>query len=348
MARWKTNLIAVCAAAALVAGAVRAQAEEIVNINSSGGVLDDVFRKVMWDPFTKATGIRVVASAPVDNAKLRAMVMSGNTEWDITEIDGGDFPRGIKEGLLEKLDLSQLPVDQLAKGAVNDYGVWDGPYSTVLTWNTDVWPMSGKHPTTMMDLWNQTDFPGPRCIRNVATDDLEIGALHAGAPRDKVYPIDLAAAYRELDVLKKNVAVWWTTGAQSVQVLINRDCVMGIAWNGRPFQLIVKNDAHLGVAWDDALMHLSWWVIPKGAKHKDAAMKLIAWMQDPQRQADAAKETGYAGGNKQTIEHLPDNVKQFLATSPEHLAESVITSDEWWDANGLVEMKKFTGWMIRQ
>src|ERR1700693_2112061 len=73
----------------VVAGSVgatttaRAQ-EQVVYINSSGGVLDDINRKIHWDPFTQATGIKVVASAPVDNAKLKAMVTSGNVEWDIT------------------------------------------------------------------------------------------------------------------------------------------------------------------------------------------------------------------------------------------------------------------------
>src|SRR5438034_10250359 len=95
---------------ALAAAFLPARAQEqVVYINSSGGVLDDINRKIHWDPFTKATGIKVVNSAPVDQAKLKAMVTSGNAEWDITEIDDGDFLRAAKDGLLEKLDLSKLP-----------------------------------------------------------------------------------------------------------------------------------------------------------------------------------------------------------------------------------------------
>ena len=340
-----STLIAAINIAALTATPAKAQ-DQVVYINSSGGVLDDINRKIHWDPFTQATGIKVVASAPVDNAKLKAMVTSGNAEWDVTEIDDGDFLRAGKEGLLAKLDLSKLPTADLPKEAVNEYGVWDGPYSTILTWNTDIFPLSGKHPTSLMDLWNQKDFPGPRCLWKDALDNLELGAMHAGVPRDKIYPIDQDAAYKELDKIKKDVGVWWTTGAQSVQAVVNKDCVMGTAWNGRPYQLIVKDKAPLGVAWDDAILRTSWWAIPKGAKHFDNAMKLIAWMQDPNRQAEQAKLSGYAGGNKGVAELLPENVQQYLATSPTHLATTLVVDDNWWEANGPAAEKRFTGWVI--
>jgi putative spermidine/putrescine transport system substrate-binding protein len=338
--------IAAAGMTALVPGAARG--DQVVYINSSGGVLDDVNRKIYWDPFTQATGIKVIASAPVDNAKLKAMVANNNVEWDVTELDGGDFPRAIKEGLLAKLDLSKMPADQLPKDALNEYGVWDGPYSTVLTWNTEIFPMSGKHPTSMMDMWNTKDFPGPRCLWKDAEDNLEIGAMHAGMPRDKIYPIDQDKAYAELDKIKKDVGVWWTTGAQSVQAVVNKDCVMGTAWNGRPYQLIVKDKAPLGVAWEGAVLRASWWVIPKGAKHYDNAMRLIAWMQDASRQAEQAEGSGYSGANKGVAAMLPDNVRDYLATSPEHLAASVVADDAWWEENGPAAEKRFTGWVITQ
>lgn len=325
---------------------VRAQ-EQVVYVNSSGGVLDDVNRKIYWDPFTKATGIKVISSAPVDQAKLKAMVVSGNVEWDITEVDDGDFLRDQKQDLLEKLDLSKLPVNDLPPQAVTPYGVWDGPYSTVLTYDATLWPASGKHPTSLMELWNQQDFPGPRCLWKDAMDNLELGAMHAGIARDKIYPIDQDVAYRQLDQLKNHVAVWWTTGAQSVQAIVNKDCVMGTTWNGRPYQLIVRDNAKLGVAWDDAILRTSWWAIPKGAKHFENAMKLLAWMQDPERQSEQAKLSGYAGGNKKTASRLPTAVANFLATSPEHMSGTLVVDDGWWSANGPMAEKRFTSWVVR-
>jgi len=348
--RERSRRIAIIAFAAVVLGAIFCSAAEAaggtVYINSSGGILDDVYRKIYWDPFTAATGIRVVSTAPVNNAKLKAMVDSGNVIWDITEVDGGDFQRDIGLGLLAKLDLSTLPTADLPKAAYNEYGVWENPYSTVLVWNTDKWPLSGPHPTSLMDLWNQKQFPGPRCLWKDAIDNLEFGVLHAGVPRDDVYPLNQALAYRELDRLKKNVAVWWTTGAQSVQVIVNGDCVMGTTWNGRPYQLVVKDKAHLGVAWGDAVLHTAWWAIPKGAKHYEAAMKLLAWMQDPKRQAEQATLTGYAGPNIHTPEYLSPVVKQYLSTAPDHLKTTLISNDQWWAEYGPEAEQRFLSWVI--
>src|SRR4051812_49202829 len=118
--------------------------EKIVYINSSGGDLDTGFRDVFWDPFTAKTGIKGGKTAPVNQAKLAAMVTSGNVEWDITEVSGGgDFPRNIKANYFEKIDKSQLPLADLPKEAVSDYGVWDAPYATVVTWDLKKWPLSG-------------------------------------------------------------------------------------------------------------------------------------------------------------------------------------------------------------
>lgn len=345
---WKT--IAFSALATLMLGSVIVPAARAaggtVYINSSGGTLDDVYRKIYWDPFTAATGIRVVSSAPVNNAKLKAMVDSKNVIWDITEVDGGDFQRDIAMGLLAKLDLSALPTSELPKAAYTDYGVWENPYSTVLVWNTNKWPLSGPHPTSLMDLWNQKEFPGPRCLWKDAIDNLELGVLHAGVPRDKVYPINQALAYRELDQLKKNVAVWWTTGAQSVQVIVNGDCVMGTTWNGRPYQLVVKDKAPLGVAWDDAVLHTAWWAIPKGAKNYAAAMKLLGWMLNPERQAAQAKLTGYAGPNIRTPDYLPTVVKDYLSTAPDHLRTTLVSDDAWWAEHGPAAEQRFLSWVI--
>ena len=136
------------------------------------------------------------------------MVTSGNTLWDIVNNDGAAFHRNIREGLLQKLDLSKFPRDKLAPQSVNDHGLWNVPYATVLVWNTKLWPLSGKHPTSMLDLWNQKDFPGPRCLQKSAVDNLEWAVLNAGVAPDRRYPIDEEKAYAELDKLKKHVAVW--------------------------------------------------------------------------------------------------------------------------------------------
>ena len=56
-------------------------------------------------------------------------------------------------------------------------------------------------------------------MRKNPIDTLEIALMADGvAPKD-LYPLDLDRAFRKLDEIKDHIAVWWTGGAQSTQLL---------------------------------------------------------------------------------------------------------------------------------
>ena len=57
-------------------------------VNHSGGSMGTAMRKAFFNGFEKKYGIRVIETSPADFGKLRAMVDSGNVEWDLTEIGG--------------------------------------------------------------------------------------------------------------------------------------------------------------------------------------------------------------------------------------------------------------------
>ena len=133
-----------------------------------------------------------------------------------------------------------------------------------------------------------------------------------------------------------------------MQVLINGDCVMGTAWNGRPYQLMQKEKAPLAVAWKHGILHESWWTIPKGAKNVDAAYKLLNFMLDPERQGRLADRSQYAGGVMDATKHMSQATREGLATSSEHLSEIMIADDGgWWLENGPAAEKRFQAWLLR-
>ena|SRR5262249_40897854 len=78
------------AAALSAAGPASAQAEPAkpaqIVVNHSGGSMGTAMRKAFFAGYEKKYGIRVVETSPADFGKLRAMVDSGNVEWDVTEI----------------------------------------------------------------------------------------------------------------------------------------------------------------------------------------------------------------------------------------------------------------------
>ena len=319
----------------------------VVYINSSGGDLDAAYKKAFWDPFTKATGIKVVESAPVDESKLTTMVKTHTMQWDITEVStGGDLVRDAKLGELQKLDKAELPVKDLLPGALSDYGVLDSVAAYVVAWNLNKWPLSGPHPTSTADLWNQTEFPGPRCMFKDAEFVSEVAEMSAGVPQNKVYPLNEKVVYQQLNALKPNVTLWYTSPADSIQALLAGNCVMAGTFNGRVFGAN-SSGAKLGITFKNAVSDAAYWAIPTGAPDYANAMKLLAFMQDPKRQAAAADLIAYSGGNKNTAKYLSPQVAKYFATAPQNLAVSLKMDDAYWAQHATQNENAFTAWITK-
>ena len=60
--------------------------------------------------------------------------------------------------------------------------------------------------------------PALRC-RKHPIYALETALIADGVPMDKLYPLDVDRAFKKLEQLKPHVLVWWSSGAQSAQVL---------------------------------------------------------------------------------------------------------------------------------
>ena len=58
-----------------------------------------------------------------------------------------------------------------------------------------------------------------------------------------------------------NISVWWTTGAQSAQLLIDKEVVLGTAWHGR-FYTAIKDGAPIGIEFNQGLIHRTPFGIP--------------------------------------------------------------------------------------
>ena len=117
--RTRRSLLALGGAAWALPRLTWAQAEppkpaQIV-VNDSGGDMQNAMRTAFYSEYEKRYGIKVVSTSPVDLGKMRAMVQSGNVEWQVTEIDGESALLAEKSGLLEPLDLKIIDLSQFPK-----------------------------------------------------------------------------------------------------------------------------------------------------------------------------------------------------------------------------------------
>jgi hypothetical protein len=205
------------AGAAVVTGASPAFAQEPpkpaqIVVNHSGGSMGTAMRKAFFTTYEKKYGIKVVETSPADFGKLRAMVDSGNVEWDMTEIGGQDAIRATEMKLVEKIDDKIVDRSKYPEKVRTPYVFASSVYTTIIGYRTDVFK-NDSHPKSWADWWDAKKFPGARSMRNHPTDNLEFALLADGVPMDKIYPIDFDRAFKKLDQIKPVVEHWPAAGA---------------------------------------------------------------------------------------------------------------------------------------
>jgi len=314
-------------------------------INDSGGDMQATMRKIFYKAFEDRYGIRVVTTSPPDLGKLRAMVASGNVDWTVTELTGQEAIDAEKAGLLEKLDLGIIDLSPYPEHLRQRQFIFPkSVYSTVMAYRTDKFP-GENHPKSWADFFDLQKFPGMRSLQNTPLENLEFALLADGVAPDKLYPLDVDRAFKKLDTIKKNVAVWWTTGAQSVQALVDGEAVMGTAWNGRVWALM-KQGAPLAIEWNGGAIKEAAYAIPKGTANSYWGQKFLALAAEPKPQGEYANTIGYPGLNLESIKFTAADVAPFMPTYPDNLKKQFWTDLAWWSENGNAIKERWARWVL--
>jgi len=250
-----------------------------------------------------------------------------------------------KEGKLEKLDPTLVddpgvPADLKSPSCLSQI-----VYSVAIGWRKDVY--GDKRPTGWAAFWDTKTFPGQRSMRRHPIYALEAALIADGVPMDKLYPLDVDRAFKKLVDLKPHVLVWWASGAQSAQVLQDKEVNMVGAWNGRVQALMEDGANKIDVTFDQQMIVSDVWLIPKGAPNKDLAMKAIAIMMRPEVQAALPKYINYAPANNKAYDTglITKEMAAQLPNSPENKGKGFAMSVEWWVQNTDEMVKRFDAFL---
>ncbi len=239
-----------------------AQGKRIV-IRDPGGPFTVAFAEAFYKPFQAATGIEAVgvASAHEPTSQIKSMVDTKTYTWDMALLSQAAADQLVKEGeYIEKIGLDSHPdVTEIRAEFRTPYCYGNDVYTALLAYRTDAFK-GRKPPTSWKDLWDVAGVPGRRAIRKHPFDTTEEALLADGVPKDKLYPCDVDRAFRSLDKIKKNVAVWWTGGAQTSQMLKSGEVDMIPTWNARA-QAAIDDGAPAAMAWDQGLWAVEGWSI---------------------------------------------------------------------------------------
>lgn len=328
--------VAVVALHAAAVLAMPAQADEITVV-SFGGSYQDAQSKALFQPAAQAMGITVREETYSGIADLRLQVNSGAVTWDVVASGSGSAARAGAEGILESLDYSVIDVSNFGEGLYQEHCMGGDVFSTVLAWNTNTFGDDG--PQSWADFWDVEKFPGKRAYRNSVAGALEPALMADGVPAGEVYavlstPEGIERALDKIRELKPHIAVWWSSGAQHAQLMVDGEVDMVTGWNGR-FDVAAKDGAAVKYTFNQALLDYDCYAIPKGAPNKDVAMRFLAEIAKPEYQAEFTKYITYGPTNTTAYELglIDEDYARQLPSHPENAARQLPINLQWYIEN---------------
>ncbi|MBP2234364.1 putative spermidine/putrescine transport system substrate-binding protein [Sinorhizobium kostiense] len=327
-------------------------AQDTITVTSWGGAYTKSQEKAFFEPYSKETGVKILQDEwDGSTAKLKGMVETGQVTWDVVDVEPGHALQGCDEGWLDEIDYSEVGgKEAFIDGAAMDCAAATIVFGTIYAYDADKFANGG--PTTMADLFDTEKFPGPRALRKAPKTTLEFALIADGVKPSEVYdvlgtPEGVDRAFKKLDTIKKDVKVWWTAGAQPPQLLADGEVVMTTAWNGRIYDAVKNSGKNFKIVWDGQGMDFNLWAQPKGAAHKEAADKFIAYTLNPDVMARQSQYISYGPTLKAAIEKVPAEVLPDLPTAPENAKNAFVVSAEFWADHDEELTERFNKWLAQ-
>lgn len=312
-----------------------AQSKEVI-MQDPGGAYGEALRSIMYDPFEKDTGIKVITIQDARSGpKIKAQAAAEKAQWDLTFI----FDQETK--LLGDCCLLDIDYSKLSDGAQKTLaampdnlkrqkGVALQVIGVTLAYNTDKY--DEKHPDNWADFWNVDAFPGKRCLPAWPRFVFEAALMADGVDKSELYPIDMERALKKIAEIKPNVAKWWTTAAQAPQLMLDGEADMCLAYVGRIITLRQDEGAPINMTWNQGFVYYDFFSIPKGAPNPENALKLLSYRLDANRAAQLSTAYPVPVPSSVVYEAADPEVSRLWANNPENVKQAIEWSADYWGA----------------
>jgi putative spermidine/putrescine transport system substrate-binding protein len=300
-----------------------------------GGASNESTREAYLDPFEadEGTAARFADAPGTQLARLEAQNEAGEIEWDTFDGVPGDAAFIMDErGYLEQLpaDLRGEFEDVLGPERVTSFGFAHGNIASVIVCNMD---RMKACPKDMTEFYDTEKFPQKRMFSGIAPIMATTTAqVASGVPHTETFstPLDVDAAFEQLDQLKPKIAVFWQAGDQQEQIMRSGAADMGIMWSNRAHRLKTEG-MNLKMTWAGSTYEPSYWAVPKGAPNTDEAFDLMSWIAThPEAEAEWAEALGASVPNPDALELLPDKVVEDLADQPANFEQLAVPNFAWY------------------
>ena len=342
-----TSATAAAFGAIATAAAASTDPYRAITVVSWGGPYERSQRKAYFEPFTKATGIRIdVERYDGGLEELRRQVNGGDIDWDLMDMTMADNRAACRQGLLEPIDHSRLhpapdgtPASgDFIDGALTECGVAQIVYAMVAAYNRDAFP--GERPARIADIFDLRRFPGTRALQRSPEANLEWALRSYGVPRQELYQLlstdrGLRLAFERLDRIRDHV-VWWTSTDQPVEMLISGEAVIASEYNGRLFEVAAIQGHPIEIIWDGQVYELGTWGIPRGTRRLDDVHEFIRFATGTHPLAEQARYIAYGPARRSSMKlvstHAETGVdmRPHLPTNPVNFRTAILKDTEWY------------------
>ena len=345
-----TRRAAMAGAATLpFASTAKAASGEVI-IATTGGLMTNSLQSHFYKRFEADTGIRVRAIAielPDQWARAIAGARTGNVPFDVVTATPPDLIQHAE--ILQPLDCAAMPgiVAHALPNSCMTRGIIRTVGGMTLTWSKKAFPSGG--PQSWADFFDVAKFPGPRSLPDTGDRDwwVPLAALMAdGVPRDKLFPMDLDRAYKKLDTIKKNVAAWWKSGDNSMQILRGGDAVMSMLYSSRAVPLAKSGE--FDFTWNGAIRDTGNWAILKGSPNTANAVKFLDFfVQNPAEHLPFSAAVSFDSNNKEAATQVPADERRYRPSYPDNYDKLVIADFDWIASNRAKMRERWVSWLTQ-
>jgi len=324
----KVCAIAGVAPAMLLGIARNARADVRVVHSNWGGDAVSCYESIYVPAFENAhEGSTVVidGTGPLEG-KIKAMVEAGDVVWDVCDVDAFNILRLGKQEMLEPYDYSIVDKAKILSPYTWEYGCLGYWYSNILAWDSDA---VGETPT-WADFFDVEKYPGKRTLYKWAVGSPECALMADGVAPDELYPLDLDRAWKKIESVKDHL-VFWGSGAESQQMFLQGEVVMGNIWHTRASVLERDTDEKVKWTWDKGQAAPAGWLTPKGNPAGiEPAMQWVAAMQEPALQVAVMNCFGQGPANPAAADLMTPAERRLHPAAPENYKVQIPIDSEYY------------------
>ncbi len=277
--------------------------QTVLNVYNWGDYIDES----VIEEFEKEFNVKVNYEDFATNEEMYVKIKSGGTDYDVVFPSDYMIEKMIKENLLLKLDMNNIPdyknIDERFKNLDFDP---NNEYSVPYMWGTVGILYNQKIVKEPVDSWNilwDSKYKGQILMLDSQRDSIAVALKKLGYSMNTRNLKELEEA--KVELIKQKPLLLAYVGDEVKDMMIGEEAALSVVWSGDAVYMMEQNkDLRYVVPKEGSNYWFDNMVIPKTSKNKKLAEEFINFMTRPEVALKNTEYIGYSTTNKETMKLL--------------------------------------------